>query len=88
EALMRVIEAKLEGVEVEAPEPVEEGTKIVDLMKLLEDSVKAATDARSKGGEEPVSVEEAKKAREKRPARRPAAKAKEEAKPARRRKTA
>lgn len=89
EALMRVIEAKLEGVEVEAPEPVEEGTKIVDLMRLLEDSVKAATDARAKGGEEPVSVEEAKKAREKRPARaRTATKAKEEAKPARRRKTA
>jgi DNA end-binding protein Ku len=104
EALMKVIEAKVEGQEVVAPEPVEESTKIVDLMRLLEDSVKAATDAKSKGGEEPVSVADAKKAREKRPARAKAAAASKEAprrasrsrskdeaaeaKPARRRKTA
>jgi DNA end-binding protein Ku len=90
EALMKVIEAKLEGQEVAAPEPVEEGAKIVDLMRLLEDSVKAATDARSK--DEPVSVAEAKKEREKRPARRRAAEKEREketaGKPARRRKTA
>jgi len=67
EALLRVIEAKLEGQEVAAPAPVEEETKLVDLMKLLEASVRAATGA--KGGEEPVSVAEAKRQRAARPAR-------------------
>jgi DNA end-binding protein Ku len=78
EALMQVIEAKMEGQEVTAPEPVEEGTKIVDLMKLLEESVKATTSAKAKDSPEPVSVAEAKKEREKRPARgRTAAKSRE-----------
>jgi DNA end-binding protein Ku len=78
EALMQVIEAKMEGQEVTAPEPVEEGTKIVDLMKLLEESVKATTSAKAKDAPEPVSVAEAKKEREKRPARgRTAAKSRE-----------
>ena len=37
-------------------------------MKLLEASVKAATDTKAEGAKEPVSVADAKKAREKRPA--------------------
>lgn len=69
EALLQVIEAKIEGHEIAAPEPVEESTKLVDLMKLLEASVKAATDQRAGEAPEPVSVAEAKKQRESRPAR-------------------
>jgi hypothetical protein len=77
---------------------VEESTNLVDLMKLLEASVKQATDDKSK----PVSVAEAKKERASRPkadakpaaktSTRKTAKAKdtedeaEEARPARRRK--
>ena len=98
EALLKVIEAKVEGVEIAQPEPVEESASIVDLMKLLEASVKAATDAKAAGSEEPVSVAEAKAERAARPAKAKAkAKAKEadeepaeaeEARPARRRKSA
>ena len=100
EALLKVIEAKVEGVEIEQPEQVEESANLVDLMKLLEASVKAATDSKAAGTEEPVSVADAKKAREKRPAaaKKPAAakaasaksdEAEEaEARPARRRKSA
>jgi len=61
-ALMQVIESKIEGREVKTPEPVEEGGKLVDLMAALEASVNAAKAARS--SEKPVSVAEAKKARE------------------------
>jgi DNA end-binding protein Ku len=61
DALMGVIESKVEGHEVKAPEPVEEGGKLVDLMAALEASVNAAKAARA--GEKPVSVAEAKKAR-------------------------
>jgi len=61
-ALMQVIESKIEGHEVKTPEPVEEGGKLVDLMAALEASVNAAKAARS--SEKPVSVAEAKKARE------------------------
>jgi DNA end-binding protein Ku len=95
EALLEVIEAKVAGVEIKAPEPVEESASLVDLMKLLQDSVKQATD--QKGKAEPVSVADAKKERESRPAKaRSNAKSKaapdedeaEETKPARRRKTA
>jgi DNA end-binding protein Ku len=99
EALLQVIEAKIDGVEIKAPEPEEESASLVDLMKLLQDSVKQATDQKTKGA--PVSVAEAKKEREARPeaskARANARTAKadasedaeaEEAKPARRRKTA
>ena len=82
EALLSVINAKVEGQEIVAPEPVEESTNLVDLMKLLEASVKAATDQKSAGIEEPVSVADAKKKRAARPAakartsaKRPAAKA-------------
>jgi len=69
EALMQVIEAKIQGQEITAPEPVEESANLVDLMKLLEASVKAASDTKSKGAPEPVSVADAKKERERRPAR-------------------
>jgi DNA end-binding protein Ku len=62
DALMQVIESKIEGHEVKAPEPAEETGKLVDLMAALEASVNAAKAARA--GEKPVSVAEAKKARE------------------------
>ncbi|MBA2382414.1 MAG: Ku protein [Chloroflexi bacterium] len=60
DALMQVIESKIEGHEVKAPEPVEEGGKLIDLMAALEASVNAAKAART---DKPVSVAEAKKAR-------------------------
>ena len=102
EALLQVIEAKVDGQEIAAPEPVAESTNLVDLMKLLEASVKQATDQKT----EPVSVADAKKERASRPAKasetKPAAKTTarktaeakakaaedeaEEARPARRRK--
>ena len=96
EALLKVIEAKVEGVEIKEPEPVEESANLVDLMKLLQASVKQATDEKGKGAEKPTSVEDAKKERAARPAaKKTAAKAKaadeddaEEARPARRRKSA
>jgi DNA end-binding protein Ku len=61
DALMKVIEAKVEGHEAVAPEPVEETGNLVDLMAALEASVKASKAARS--GDQPVSVSEAKQAR-------------------------
>jgi len=94
EALLQVIEAKVAGVEIAAPEPVEESASLVDLMKLLQDSVKAATDDKAKGA--PVSVAEAKAKSTSKKAAAAASKAKaaadedeaEEARPARRRKSA
>jgi DNA end-binding protein Ku len=102
EALMKVIDAKVEGKQVVEPQPVEETGNLIDLMAALEASVNAAKQAR--GGEKPVSVKEAKKARAERPARakeaekaerqpaRRAGRGKEaeerEARPARRRKSA
>lgn len=87
EALMQVIEAKIEGretVEIEAPE---EETKLVDLMAALQASVKAATESRDIGAK-PVSVNEA-KARKSATAGSKTSKAEaDEEKPARRRKTA
>jgi DNA end-binding protein Ku len=63
EALMRVIQEKVEGKEIaEVPEPVPAG-KLVDLMAALEASVSAAKSSRA--GQAPVSVKEAKAAREK-----------------------
>jgi DNA end-binding protein Ku len=60
EALMQVIESKVEGREtVAVPEP-EEGTKLVDLMAALQASVKAAAEARAARSEKPESVAEAK----------------------------
>ena len=88
DALMQVIESKIEGretVEVEAPE---EPTKLVDLMAALQASVSAATTARDSKREKPVSVAEAK---EKRATRKTAAAKKDqerEERPARRRKSA
>jgi DNA end-binding protein Ku len=99
EALRRVIESKVEGKEVVSVEEPEETGKLVDLMAALEASVKAA----KSGREAPVSVAEAKKAREAKKAgtkkdEKPARKAtgkradadeeRDEAKPARRRKSA
>src|SRR3954463_5490915 len=71
DALMQVIESKIEGHEVTAPEPAEETGKLVDLMAALEASVNAAKAARA--GEKPVSVAEAKKAREDKASSKPAA---------------
>ena len=94
EALMQVIESKIEGretVEVEAPE---EPTKLVDLMAALQASVNAATRERDDKREKPVSVSEAKEKRAAKAAtgtKAKTAKAKsdaEEERPARRRKTA
>ncbi len=62
DALMEVIESKIEGHEVKAPEPAEDSGKLVDLMAALEASVNAAKAARAAG--QPVSVADAKKARE------------------------
>ncbi|HEU4571350.1 MAG TPA: Ku protein [Candidatus Limnocylindrales bacterium] len=62
EALMQVIEAKIEGRETVAPEEPEE-TNLVDLMAALQASVEQAKKARAAGGGEPVSVEEAKRKR-------------------------
>ena len=72
DALMGVIESKIEGHEVKAPEPVEEGGKLVDLMAALEASVNAAKAARA--ADKPVSVAEAKKARAGKATEKPAAK--------------
>jgi DNA end-binding protein Ku len=84
EALLKVIAAKVEGEEVEAPEPVVETKGLVDLMAVLEASVAAARKkgpatgeaaeapakpaARKAKAEEPVSVADARKARTARPA--------------------
>src|SRR3954467_6955598 len=95
DALMKVIESKVEGHEVKAPEPAEGAGKLVDLMAALEASVNAAKAARA--GEKPVSVAEAKKAREGKAAAKPAARKRathedeaeaESAAPKRKRKTA
>ena len=89
EALMQVIESKVEGretVEVEAPA---EATKLVDLMAALQASVTAATSARDTKGK-PVSVAEAKEkraAKSKAPTKETKPEADEE-RPARRRKSA
>jgi DNA end-binding protein Ku len=85
DALLKVIEAKVEGNEVEEVEPVEETGNLVDLMAALEASVKANKAARS--GEKPVSVAEAKKKRAARSTKK-AADEEEAAPPKRKRKTA
>ena len=86
DALLKVIEAKIEGTEVEEIEPVEEGGNLVDLMAALEASVKANKAARE--GEKPVSVAEAKKKRAARTTKKAAADEEEAAPPKRKRKTA
>jgi DNA end-binding protein Ku len=94
EALMQVIESKIEGRETVEIEPAEEPTKLVDLMAALQASVNAATTAREARTGKPVSVAEEK---EKRAAKgdKPAAKTAkrsetdaEDERPARRRKSA
>ena len=86
EALMQVIESKIEGREVVEVETTEEPTKLVDLMAALQASVSAATTARDSKREKPVSVAEAK---EKRATKKTAKKDEaEEERPARRRKSA
>jgi DNA end-binding protein Ku len=59
EALMQVIESKIEGRETIEVEPAEEPTKLVDQMAALQASVNAATSSRTK----PVSVADAKAAK-------------------------
>lgn len=63
EALMQVIEQKVEGRETVTVEEPEEGTKLVDLMAALQASVKAAAEARASKAEQPVSVDEARSRR-------------------------
>ena len=60
QALETIIEAKVEGKETVAVEEPEESGKLIDLMAALEASVNAAKAARS----EPVSVADAKAAKE------------------------
>jgi DNA end-binding protein Ku len=83
DALLQIIEQKIEGREVVEPEPVEETGKLVDLMAALEASVNAAKASR---GDAPVSVTEAKEARKGRPPKEaaPERAAEREQKPARR----
>lgn len=63
EALMKVIEAKIDGQPVEAPKVVEVPSRLTDLMAVLEASVEAARQTRSgkaaaaaKASDEPTSV--------------------------------
>jgi DNA end-binding protein Ku len=63
EALMQVIESKIEGRETVEIQTPEEPTKLVDLMAALQASVNAATSARDAKGGKPVSVAEAKEQR-------------------------
>jgi DNA end-binding protein Ku len=90
EALMQVIESKIEGrdtVEVEAPS---EPTKLVDLMAALQASVTAAASARDAKAK-PVSVAEAKQKRAasgKAAAKKAEPEEEREERPARRRKSA
>jgi DNA end-binding protein Ku len=94
EALMQVIESKIEGRETVEVEPTEEPTKLVDLMAALQASVTAATTAREAKGGKPVSVAEAKEQRAAkgkaapRAAKANAADTESEERPARRRKSA
>ena len=60
EALMSVIESKVEGRETAAVPEQPESTKLVDLMAALQASVKAAATARDSKAEKPESVAEAK----------------------------
>ena len=84
EALMQVIESKIEGRETVESEPTEEPTKLVDLMAALQASVNAATASRGK----PVSVADAKAAKKAKADESKAEADAEEKKPARRRKSA
>ena len=69
EALMSVIQAKIDGQPVETPEPVVETRGLTDLMAVLEASVAAAREGRAAAAAapaasaEPTSVAEVRKAR-------------------------
>src|SRR4029453_19227922 len=63
EALMQVIESKIEGRETVEIEAAEDPTKLADLMAGLQASVNAATTARDEKRGKPVSVAEAKEQR-------------------------
>jgi DNA end-binding protein Ku len=52
EALLKVIEAKVDGQEIEAPEPVVETKGLTDLMAVLEASVAQARASRAGQAEE------------------------------------
>ncbi len=89
EALETIIEAKIDGRETVAIEEPEESGNLIDLMAALEKSVADAKAKRAAGSEEPVSVADAREAKEakaaaagaksKRPARAKAADAEAEA---------
>ena len=90
DALMQVIESKIEGRETVEIETPEEPTKLVDLMAALQASVSAATSSRDAKGK-PVSVAEAKEKRAAKAAKGKAAAKKDEEpeeRPAKRRKSA
>ncbi len=75
EALMRVIQAKIDGQPMAEPEPMPQASKLTDLMAVLEASVAAARQSRAAGGadapaakpaartEAPTSVAEARRSR-------------------------
>jgi len=84
DALMKIIDSKVEGRDLVAAAPVEESGKLVDLMAALEASVRAAKEAREASTPPPVSDAEAKAARKAGGADDEA----EEAEPARKRKSA
>ena len=88
DALMQVIESKIEGRETVEVEAAEEPTKLVDLMAALQASVSAATSARD--SKKPVSVAEAKEHRAAKATKTKTAakKDQDEERPARRRKSA
>jgi DNA end-binding protein Ku len=102
EALLQVIQAKVDGQEIEAPEPVVEAKGLTDLMAVLEASVAAARAGRAEKegaaakpkadaeAEEPIPVGRGRRTAAKAGAKAPAAKADAAAEPApqRRRKSA
>ena len=90
EALMQVIESKIEGRETVEVEEAAEPTKLVDLMAALQASVSAATSARDAKAK-PVSVAEEKEkraAKGKAAPKKTATEEEAEERPARRRKSA
>ncbi len=73
EALLAVIEAKVGGAEIAHPEPVPESTNLIDLMKVLEASVKAAGKKRAASSPAPAPVGSTRSKRASTPSARPAA---------------
>jgi DNA end-binding protein Ku len=61
EALTQIIQSKVEGKEVEEPEPIEEPSKLTDLMAVLQASVDQARQARAGGATAAASDAGAKK---------------------------